>query len=138
MIAIAAFALFYRNYLQNALSTEEWDHQQSAPVTDQAQQESQASTPATISDPIIVDSPPPPPPPPPPPADPIIAAFVDNLTVSLVRDNPGNESIVIRRVRHTPGSIIDDDLNIRFVGIERSRKEIIFEDERGARYFLYY
>jgi len=70
-------------------------------------------------------------------ADPVIAAIVDNLTISIARTGSTSPMIIVDGVAYQPDAIIDPDAGIRFVGFTPQRREAVFE-ERGARYYRYF
>lgn len=70
--------------------------------------------------------------------DPETAALVDLLDISMVRPHAAPPIIVLQGVAYSPGMLIDPNRGIRFAGFTTERREIVFEDADGARYFRYY
>lgn len=67
-----------------------------------------------------------------------IAAQVDALQISMTRPHSTEPIIVIAGVVYSPGMLIDPESGLRFIGFVPERREIVFEDSRGARYYRYF
>ena len=93
---------------------------------------------------VVEKAPAPPPPPPPvetapaPPSQPTlnpeVAAFVDYLSISGVRISQTGAKLLANGTFYTQGAYLNEELGIRFIGVDSTTSEVLFEDQNG---FLY-
>ncbi|MFW6353596.1 MAG: hypothetical protein ACOC3I_04330 [Verrucomicrobiota bacterium] len=106
-----------------------------APIVEEAEpalsQESVEPPAPATANPTSVSSPAPPPRAAPTPK---IAAFVDQLTINLVRNRGADSMIVVGGVVYRLNDLVHPGHGLRFIGFTAEGKGIVFEDAGGARY----
>lgn len=71
-------------------------------------------------------------------SDPYISGLIEELEITMYKSTGANPVIVIGDVAFPPGSVIDPTNNIQFIGFSNDRREIMFQDDRGALYYRSY
>lgn len=70
--------------------------------------------------------------------DPEVAAFIDSLTISGVLGSASQPRILLGGVVYNKNGLIDLEREIRFIGVDREKGEIIFRDGSGSLYYKAY
>jgi hypothetical protein len=70
--------------------------------------------------------------------DPAVTAFVEMLSINGVREFSDSPKILVGSSFYPINSIIDETLDVRFVGLKKSTHEIIFQDSQGVLYYKRY
>ncbi len=70
--------------------------------------------------------------------DPIVAAFIDTMVISAVRDSGSSPIVMIDQSIHRLNQVVNQELDVRFVGINPQISELVFEDANGYIYYKPY